>query len=143
MPPFDLPAPPPSRPPSGPWSGVRVIRADVLPGPRPPGVADPLRTAAIRAHLASLVGTPTLVLQELVSELVRLDVHLVPPTPERRWTTAFTTGMSARPMEIPPELSGRFPDRVELILRLPPDWLGQPLDPSASMSEGPGGRCAC
>jgi glycerophosphoryl diester phosphodiesterase len=75
---------------------------------------------AVDAHLARHVGEPEEVFHELVSDLVHLDVHRVPPSDERPWTTLITSGMAERPMTVPDGLEDhRF---AELTLALPPDW---------------------
>lgn len=94
-----------------------------------PATDDPLLISSIQAHLDPVVGRPDHVLHEAVSNLVHVDVHLVAPTADRPWITAYTTGMSMRPMNVPPDLREHHPSYAELMLRLPPDWLGRPFDP--------------
>jgi hypothetical protein len=53
----------------------------------------------------------------MYSELVHIDVHLVPPQPERDFHTLVTSGMSDRPMQGPDG-----PCHAELLISLPPDW---------------------
>lgn len=56
----------------------------------------------IEAHMERLGLKSASVFHELVSSHVHIDVHVVPPTEERPWTTLFTTGMSDLPMAAPP-----------------------------------------
>lgn len=57
-------------------------------------------------------------LHEIESQFVHIDVHIVPPGPEHPFWFLFTTGMSARPMNVPP---GYLP-HAELSLMLPAWW---------------------
>jgi hypothetical protein len=74
---------------------------------------------AIEAHFTALVGEPGWVFHELLSDNVHVDVHVVPPGTRPFWTL-FTTGMSARPMTMPPD-SDASP-YAELVLLLPEEW---------------------
>jgi hypothetical protein len=75
---------------------------------------------AVSAHLERHVPGEQTVWHELVSDLVHVDVHSVPPGPGRDWTTLVTSGMAERPMDAPePMLEYRF---AELTMALPPDW---------------------
>lgn len=76
------------------------------------------RAEAVEAHVARHIGPVESVWHELVSDLIHLDVHVVPPSEERNAYTLFTTGMSDIPMAAPdPEF--RF---AELLITLPPTW---------------------
>jgi hypothetical protein len=78
------------------------------------------REEQVVAHLTRWVGEPEAVLAAPGSEEAPVDVHLIPPGPTRACWTLFTTGMSARPMEVP---EGAEDFRLaELVLRLPADW---------------------
>ena len=78
---------------------------------------------AIEDHFARIFGQPEQVFHEIVSDIVHIDVHIIPPRPERDCWTLFTTGMSALPMTVPPHLENHenlaF---AELMLVLPPSW---------------------
>lgn len=56
----------------------------------------------IVAHFEKHFGPTGMVFHELVSDLVHVDVHQLPPTAERPHWILFTTGMSDRPMTTPP-----------------------------------------
>jgi hypothetical protein len=84
-------------------------------------------------HLARHFGDVSgrTVLHEVISDLVHVDVHVVPPTGERSWHTLVTSGMAERPMRVPEGLEDhRY---AELVLALPPDW---PLDEAGSVHGG-------
>jgi hypothetical protein len=85
-----------------------------------PAVGDPLAIEAISRHVGRYVGKVEHVFHELVSDLVHVDVHLVPPQPNRDFVTLVTSGMSDRPMVLPPGCDA--PDHAELLLCLPSDW---------------------
>jgi hypothetical protein len=70
------------------------------------------------------------VFHELVSDLVHIDLHWVPPQPERDYHTLVTTGMSDRPMTVP---AGAEDFRyAELVIGLPREW---PLSEGAFQDE--------
>lgn len=76
------------------------------------------RAEAVEAHVQEHIGGVETVWHEIVSDLVHIDVHVVPPTPDRDAYTLFTTGMSDLPMNVPePDLQ-----YAELLISLPPQW---------------------
>lgn len=75
---------------------------------------------AIELHLATHVGETSFVFHEIVSDKVHLDVHIIPPGPDRRFFMLYTTGMSAKPMTKPEGAPGS--DYAELSILLPPTW---------------------
>lgn len=91
---------------------------------------DPVLMEAVEEHLSKFVGEAGSVFHELVSDLVHVDVHMIPPSEERPWHTLMTSGMAERPMTLPPGAAeGGCPRYAEVMLCLPADW---PLD-QASM----------
>ncbi len=61
-----------------------------------------------------------LALVEVLSTEPPIAVHMIAAAPERNYITLFTTGMSARPMMVPPgEDDYRF---AELFIQLPANW---------------------
>jgi hypothetical protein len=71
-------------------------------------------------HIDSAFGKVETVFHELLSDLVHIDVHVIPPTESRNFTTLVTSGMSDLPMAAPERAPQcRF---AELLLHLPPDW---------------------
>jgi hypothetical protein len=75
---------------------------------------------AVSSHLARHFGPDGTVLHEIVSDLVHVDIHVVPATVDRKWLTLVTSGMAERPMDAPPGAEDcRY---AELLLALPADW---------------------
>jgi hypothetical protein len=71
----------------------------------------------IDGHLAKHVGEADTVFHEIISDIVHIDVHHVPPGPERSFHTFVTTGMSDLPMQAPPDAEDcRY---AELMIYLP------------------------
>jgi hypothetical protein len=91
----------------------------------PTGVASqtPYEDAIVR-HVTELVAPRSFVLHEIESEVVHIDVHVVPPAADRDYWFLFTTGMSARPMAVPAGLDASR--LTELTMRLPRDWVFDP-----------------
>jgi hypothetical protein len=83
-----------------------------------PGKAEHIERIA--DHITRHIGEPSLVFHELVSDLVHLDIHIVPPRPDRDFYTLITSGMSERAMKVP-EGAEEF-SYSELLICLPPDW---------------------
>jgi hypothetical protein len=74
----------------------------------------------ISGHIERHLGPVANVFHEILSDLVHIDVHVVEPTDERPFYTLVTSGMSDRPMNVPPECQDlRF---AELMISLPADW---------------------
>ncbi len=80
---------------------------------------------AIDRHVERFIGPVETVQHEIVSDLIHVDIHVVPATADRPFHALVTSGMSDRPMRIPDELRGEVPEFAELMILLPPDW---PLD---------------
>lgn len=76
----------------------------------------------IEDHLEKYIGKSPNVLHEIVSDRIHLDVHVVPPTNERQYFVLYTTGMSTRQMNTPPNIP--VPQFAELLMALPTDWPG-------------------
>ncbi len=74
----------------------------------------------IEKHVATYFGEPATVFHEIASDLVHIDVHMIPPHPKRNCWTLFTTGMSDLPMTPPDGADDQ--KWGELMLSLPPDW---------------------
>ena len=70
--------------------------------------------------MAQHVAPASFVIHEQRSTLVHLDVHVVAPAPGRPFWFLFTTGMSARPMQVPSGY-GLVP-HAELSMMLPEAW---------------------
>jgi len=75
---------------------------------------------AINDHVEEHIGKIANVWHELVSDIVHIDVHVVPPRPERPYYTLVTSGMSDLPMSAPQGAEHfRF---AELMICLPSEW---------------------
>ena len=97
--------------------------------PRKRSSGDPRLLRAVTAHVESRIGRVDLVLHDLLSDVVHVDLLWVQPGRHGNFHTFVTCGMSERPMTTPHGAGGcRY---AELLLRLPPTWN---LDP-ASLSE--------
>jgi Suppressor of fused protein (SUFU) len=75
---------------------------------------------AIHGHLERVFADHWTVFHESDSDQVHIDVHVIPPGPDRDWITLVTSGMAERPMTVPEGLEDyRY---AELLLALPSDW---------------------
>ncbi len=94
--------------------------------PQERDIEAPVETAGtdeIEQHFARVFGEPENVFHELVSDMVHIDVHIIPPRPERNHWTLFTTGMSALPMTVPEHIEDAEQFAfAELMLTLPASW---------------------
>jgi Suppressor of fused protein (SUFU) len=76
---------------------------------------------ATERHLDACFGTATrMVLHEMVSPLIHVDVHIVKPTPSSPVTRLITSGMAERAMTVPAGSDAIA--HAELTIALPPDW---------------------
>ncbi len=76
--------------------------------------------SAIENHIERYVGKPEHVFHELASDMVHIDLHIVPPSEDQDFYTIVTSGMSDRPMAAP---EGAEEYRyAEMVIALPPDW---------------------
>lgn len=111
-----VPAPPAEESPSG----QPIYRHQDRGRDFEPAVGDEETIEAITAHIEQHIGEIDKVWHELISDLVHIDVHQVPPSDDRPFWTLVTSGMSDRPMNVPEgaeELAF-----AELMICLPPDW---------------------
>ena len=65
-------------------------------------------------------GSFPVVMHEIVSPDLHIDVLPVPPTGERNYYTLFTMGMGAYKMPVPSDYGRK--NRAEMAIRLPADW---------------------
>jgi predicted Zn finger-like uncharacterized protein len=95
----------------------------------------------IQAHIERTIGPVSGVFHEIVSDAAHVDLHIVPPQPhipqsqERPlggdFYTIVTSGMSWKPMNIPPKsLDNGVSPYGELMIALPKDWSGMRPDGS-------------
>lgn len=110
-------------------SGAPIHRyEDPAPFELASGDADTI--AAIAEHIERHLGPVSGVYHELLSDKVHLDVHLVPPSADFPFYALITSGMSDRPMTVPPEASAAdAPPFAELCILLPSTW-NIPADPA-------------
>ncbi|MDJ0366318.1 suppressor of fused domain protein [Hymenobacter sp. H14-R3] len=91
---------------------------------------DDATISAIAAHIERYLGPVSGVYHELLSDKVHLDVHIVPPSADFPFYALITSGMSDRPMTVPPEASlDDAPPFAELCILLPSTW-DIPTDPA-------------
>lgn len=63
------------------------------------------------------------VLHEIVSDIVHIDVNIIPPEGERDYYVLWTSGMSDLPMNLPDgDYDKKEFNRAELFMYLPADW---------------------
>lgn len=75
---------------------------------------------AIEEHFERFIGKPESVFHEIISDLVHIDVHLIPPSTKNNHFTLFTTGMSDLPMKAPEGAEDcRY---AEIMVKLPASW---------------------
>ena len=137
------PAPiPPARPKptevSG--SGLPVYRH---PGPKaapPPAETAPATTPymeQIAHHIEQTIGVSPMIFHEIVSEGIKLDLFIVPPTHQppseehplgTSHFTVITAGLSAKPQAVPAEAREDISPLQELMIALPGDWPGMNED---------------
>ena len=79
---------------------------------------------AVCAHFDRLYpGRESIVLHEIVSHLVHIDVHVLKPTENENFYVIFTTGMSDLPMTMPAEMpESHYLHLAELFMYLPASW---------------------
>lgn len=78
--------------------------------------------AKVEEHISRFYGEFEMVLHEVVSPDIHVDICLIPPTAEKNYYTLVTMGMGAHRMTLPEELADQGLDRAELLIALPPDW---------------------
>lgn len=75
---------------------------------------------AISAYIERHLGPISGVFHEIISDIVHIDVHVVPATDECPYLRLVTSGMSDLPMAVPEEVDA--PRHMELMVTLPADW---------------------
>jgi hypothetical protein len=74
----------------------------------------------ISTHVRKHIGEIGIVLDEIKSHLIHLDILQIPATKERGYQVLVTSGVSDLPMKAPEGLEKCR--RVELLIALPEDW---------------------
>jgi hypothetical protein len=101
--------------------GSEIFRHKAREGDIEFAIADDALLGAVESHLERTFGSHDgMVFHELVSDLVHVDVHVVPASGERAWITLVTSGMAQRPMAVPDGLEEYR--HAELMLALRRDW---------------------
>ncbi|HGM7321446.1 TPA: suppressor of fused domain protein [Stenotrophomonas maltophilia] len=77
---------------------------------------------AIGAHIERHLGPVSGVFHEIISDLVHIDVHVVPATEQFPYLRLVTSGMSDLPMTVPDEVDADVPRYMELMVTLPAGW---------------------
>ncbi|WP_313148068.1 suppressor of fused domain protein [Stenotrophomonas sp.] len=75
---------------------------------------------AISAHIERHLGPISGVFHEIISDLVHIDVHVVPANEQFPYLRLVTSGMSDLPMTLPDGAPGSA--YMELMVALPADW---------------------
>jgi len=89
----------------------------------------------ISRHIERTIGPAPLVFHEIISTDAHIDLHFVPAQPHLKsdddrplggdYVTIVTSGMSSRPMNLPPGAKrDGISEYAELMLALPKDWPG-------------------
>ncbi len=80
----------------------------------------PAQLDEITRHIERHIGAVHTVFHEIVSDDLHIDVHHVKSTLFRRYEVLVTSGMSARPMSVPGDVSQ--PRLAEVLVVLPKGW---------------------
>jgi hypothetical protein len=84
---------------------------------------DATTISAISDHIERHLGPVRGVYHEILSDKVHLDVHVVAPSTDFPFYTLVTSGMSDRPMAVPPNSpTDEAPPYAELCILLPSTW---------------------
>lgn len=112
-------------------SGAPIYRYEgVEPGPFELASGDERTIAAISEHIERHLGPVSGVYHEIISDKVHLDVYIVAPSADFPFYILVTSGMSDRPMNVPPEApEDEAPRFAELCILLPSTW-NLPSDPA-------------
>jgi Suppressor of fused protein (SUFU) len=101
--------------------GSHILRHGPRERPFEGAAGDEILLEAVDAHIERHFGDENIwVYHEVVSDLVHLDVHVIPPGDDRPWITLVTSGMAERSMSVPDGLEEHA--YAELMLALPPEW---------------------
>jgi hypothetical protein len=111
-------------------SGSPVYRYKPRTKPFQAAIGDGDKIKQISEHIEKHIGPVSGVFHEIVSDLVHVDVHMVPATATRNFQSLITSGMSDRPMKVPEGAEDyRY---AELMICLPPTW---PVDQASFKDE--------
>lgn len=100
--------------------GSPILRHELRERPIEVAHGDPEIIEAVDRHIERFLGPVANVFHEIVSTDVHVDVHAVAPSAARPFWTLVTSGMSERPMTVPPGAEDfAF---AELMITLPATW---------------------
>lgn len=101
-------------------SGAPIYRHDRTRAKSEMVGAGSMTSELIQQHAQRYVGKVDNIFHEIVSDLIHVDINIVPPSPKRPYHTLITSGMSDRKMSTP---QGREDmSYAELVISLPPHW---------------------
>lgn len=100
--------------------GSPIIAESITPRPFQAAFGNSDTLDAVEKYLDKHLDGDGFVFHEIVSDLIHLDVHVIPPGPRSNAWTLLTSGMSDLPMPRAKEFG--VPPHAELMLRLPPSW---------------------
>lgn len=103
-----------------PKSGPVILESNT-PRPFQPALGNSDTLDAVEKYLDEHLDGDGFVFHEIVSDLIHLDVHAVPPGPRSDAWTLLTSGMSDLPM--PKAEKFKVPAFAELMLRMPASWM--------------------
>ncbi len=102
-------------------SGQPIYRYDdVQPKPFEPAFGEEHTIELVTDHIEKHVGKIESVFHEIISDQVHIDVHWVKPSDKFPFHVLVTSGMSDKPMNVPPGLEDH--KYCELCVLLPKDW---------------------
>lgn len=93
---------------------------DVKPKAFTPAIGNGDNIESISAHIERYIGKIDMVLHEVVSDLVHIDVHWVKPTEDFPFHSLITSGMSDKAMNVPE--GAEVNKYMELCILLPASW---------------------
>ncbi len=76
----------------------------------------------LESYITKNFGEFSVVLHEITSPSLPIDIAVVPPSEQHNYYTLVTMGMGAYRMKLPRAMRAKVCDRAELVLNLPPDW---------------------
>ncbi len=76
----------------------------------------------VRDHIFEKFGDAPTFIEDPDPREIRVDIYIVPPTPERDYYTFATLGAGAKRMNVPPQLMQEGIERAEYIICLPSWW---------------------
>ena len=101
-------------------SGDPIVRHEEPLHEFQPAAGDGENIEAISAHIEKHIGKVDMVLHEIVSHLVHIDVHWVKPARRFPFHVLITSGMSDKAMNVPEDHEDLA--FAELCILLPSDW---------------------